>query len=122
VPRLIPIPTFPDARGCLSVLDGSLPFPIRRVYYIYGAAPGDRRAGHRHRKNRQALICVAGRCDVYVHDGCHGRVFHLDTPDRGLLLEAADWHSIDGFSYDAVLLVLASEPYDVADYIDEPYP
>ena len=29
---------------------------------------------------------------------------------------------MDDFSPDCVLLVLASEPYDVADYIDEPYP
>jgi hypothetical protein len=29
---------------------------------------------------------------------------------------------MDNFSPDCVLLVLASEPYDVGDYIDDPYP
>jgi hypothetical protein len=29
---------------------------------------------------------------------------------------------MDAFTEDCVLLVLASEPYDVNDYIDEPYP
>ncbi len=38
------------------------------------------------------------------------------------MLETADWHTMDEFSDDCVLLVLASEPYDVNDYIDEAYP
>lgn len=119
---LLPIPTFGDPRGSLSVLDGPLPFPVRRVYWIHQAATGARRAGHRHRRNRQLLVCVHGRCRVAVHDGVSRSAFLLDTPAQGLLLETRDWHVIHDFSWDAVLMVLASEPYDPADYLDEPYP
>jgi hypothetical protein len=59
---------------------------------------------------------------VAVHDGVSRSAFLLDTPAQGLLLETRDWHVIHDFSWDAVLMVLASEPYDPADYLDEPYP
>ena len=38
------------------------------------------------------------------------------------MLELEDWHTMDKFSPGCVLLVFASEPYDVGDYIDAPYP
>lgn len=80
------------------------------------------RAGHRHKKNDQVLVCVAGSCEIYVNDGIEKQTFLLDRPDKGLLMERRDWHTMYNFSKDAVLLVLASEPYDVNDYIDEEYP
>jgi dTDP-4-dehydrorhamnose 3,5-epimerase-like enzyme len=122
MPNEIDIPTFTDRRGSLSVVDNLLPFQVRRWYYLYAPAPGVTRAGHRHHRTRQALVCLAGACEVYVHDGIREHVFRLGRPDRGLILEAADWHLIRDFSPAAVLLVLASESYDPADYIDEPYP
>ncbi|HEY3491081.1 MAG TPA: FdtA/QdtA family cupin domain-containing protein [Candidatus Deferrimicrobiaceae bacterium] len=119
---LLDIPTFEDRRGSLSVLDADLPFPVRRIYYIYGTAPGVTRAGHRHKVNRQLLVCVAGRCEIRVNDGSGDRSFPLENPHTGLLLDASDWHLIRNLSPDAVLLVMASEAYDPGDYIDEPYP
>ena len=121
MPHPILIPTHSDSRGSLSVLDGELPFPVRRVYFIHGTSPGAVRAGHRHKRNRQLLVCVAGRCVVRVTNGSGERSYPLDNPESGLLLEPSDWHLIHQFSGDSVLLVLASEPYDPADYIDEPF-
>ena len=45
----------------------------------------------------------------------------LDNPNKCLIVEPEDWHTMDNFSKDAVLLVLASEYYDASDYIDKPY-
>jgi hypothetical protein len=45
----------------------------------------------------------------------------LNSPAKGLLVEAADWHTMQNFSKDCVLLVLASEYYDMEDYVDERY-
>ena len=46
------------------------------------------------------------------------RVLELSVwPDRGLLIEGLVWRNMKDFSKDAVLLVLASEHYDEADYI-----
>jgi hypothetical protein len=117
--ELIEIQTFKDKRGCLSVIDKLLDFEIKRVYYIYQAA--GERGGHRHKKTKQFLVAVHGSCDVYVHNGVSEFTYKLNNPNQGLILETSDWHTMSNFSKDCVLLVLASEHYDVKDYIDEKY-
>jgi hypothetical protein len=118
--KLVDLPTFSDARGSLTVLEQAVPFSIKRVYFISGAV--GLRGGHRHKKNRQILVAVAGSCEIFVNDGKQKKTYYLDSPSVGLLLKLEDWHTMDKFSPGCVLLVLASEPYDVDDYIDEPYP
>jgi hypothetical protein len=118
--KAIDIPTFTDSRGELSVLEKIVRFPIRRVYFIHHAE--GLRGGHRHKKNIQFLVAVAGKVVIHVNNGHEKKDYHLDSPRKGLILETADWHTMDNFSKDCVLLVLASEPYDVNDYIDKPYP
>jgi hypothetical protein len=43
-------------------------------------------------------------------------------PTQCLVLAPQDWHVMSEFSTNAILLALSNESYDVADYIDEPYP
>ena len=118
--RFLDVPTFSDPRGSLSVLEGFLPFEINRVYYIYDVTAT--RGGHRHKRTRQALICLSGSCDIYVNDGQSEQTFKLDSPSKCLLVEPEDWHTMGDFSSAATLLVFASERYDQNDYIDEKYP
>jgi len=118
--KIVEIPTFGDARGELSVLEKIVKFPIRRVYFIHHAE--GLRGGHRHKKNIQFLVAVCGKVVIHVNNGHEKKDYHLDIPRKGLILETEDWHTMDAFTEDCVLLVLASEPYDVNDYIDEPYP
>lgn len=120
--QLLPVPLFRDPRGALAVVDGLLPFPVRRVYAIFSMAEGSRRAGHRHRRNRQALLCLAGCCRVNVRRGAAVEDYFLDSPAQALLLEPDDWHLIGDAGPGTVLLVLASEPYDPEDYLAEPCP
>lgn len=113
------LPTFGDSRGALTVLDGALPFPIVRTYWIYGA-DGQVRGGHRHHKTRQALIAISGSVTIYMNDGVICDNVTLDTPSRCLLVEPKDWHTMT-FGQNSVLFVIASHPYDRSDYIDTPY-
>jgi len=115
----ITLPTHGDNRGQLTVIDGILPFDIKRVYYMYGCS--GERGGHRHHKTRQALVCVAGSCSIFWDNGASTDTISLDSPNKVLVLEPRDWHTMGHFSADAVLLVLASEPFDAEDYIDEGY-
>ena len=108
-----------DSRGKLVIIDRMLPFDVKRIFYIYNATA--KRGGHRHKKTSQALICVSGHCEIYNHDGKREETFLLDFPNKCLILEPQDWHTMDKFSADAVLLVMASTHYDVNDYIDEAY-
>lgn len=97
-----------------------MPGTIKRVFYIYGAGHIPR-GGHRHKKTWNALISIHGKCRVYVHDGEAESHFLLDKPNTCLILEPKDWHIMEDFSEDAILLVLSNEYYDRNDYIDAPY-
>ncbi|MCY3414830.1 MAG: FdtA/QdtA family cupin domain-containing protein [Candidatus Heimdallarchaeota archaeon] len=118
--KIISIPSFSDQRGTLSVIDKLIPFEIKRLYYIYNTT-NQQRGGHRHKKTKQAAISINGSCSFYVNNNKVEETFVLDSPDICLLLEPEDWHTMQDFSKDCILLVLASEHYDVNDYIDEEY-
>jgi len=116
---ILDLPTFSDPRGALTVLDGALPFLIKRTYWIYGA-DGQVRGGHRHQKTRQALIAITGSVSIYMNDGVVSDNIVLDSPSRCLLVEPKDWHTMT-FCPGSVLLVMSSHPYDRSEYIDTKY-
>ena len=119
--HLFKLNTFSGKRGHLSVIeDFQISFPIKRLFYIYGV-DASKRGGHRHKKTSQALICIQGKCEVQNHNGKKEELFLLDSPEKCLFVEPNDWHVMQNFSSDAILLVLASENFDENDYIYEPY-
>lgn len=120
--RYIDLQTFTDVRGNLTVVEKVLPFDIKRVFYIYGVDDSVR-GHHRHEKTRQAAIAIKGSCRIIVQSGKSSPVeeFILDTPSKGLIIEPEDYHWMDKFSNDCILMVFASEYYDANDYIFEPY-
>ena len=113
--------THGDPRGRLVALEALtevVPFAIKRIFYIFDTTPGTVRGKHAHYKNRQLLVCTSGACTIECEMPDGTKTEHLlDWPDRGLLIEGLVWHNMKEFSKDAVLLVLASEHYDEADYI-----
>ncbi|NVN96218.1 MAG: FdtA/QdtA family cupin domain-containing protein [Bacteroidetes bacterium] len=118
--HIISIPTITDHRGNLSVLEKILPFEIKRMYYIYDVPNINiTRAGHKHIKNIQALISIAGKCEVIVKTNETFTQFILDKPNICLILNPEDWHTLENFEQGTVLVVLASEYFDEKDYIDE---
>lgn len=110
---------FQDARGELVPIEGEIgiPFAIARVYYIHGTPEGARRGGHAHKTLRQVAVAVAGSCEM-VLDAGEGEVsLTINRPDHGVLIEPGVWHTMQSFSPDCVLLVLADQPYEEEDYI-----
>lgn len=118
--HLLNLTTFTDQRGNLTVIEKSIPFDIKRIFYIYGV-DSSVRGGHRHHKTIQAAICIKGSCVISNNDGENQQDYILDTPAKCLILEPEDWHQMFNFSADAILMVLASEYFDEKDYIFEPY-
>ena len=108
-----------DSRGQLIALEEfkEIPFSVKRVYYIYDTAPGVTRGFHAHKSLEQILICVRGSCKIRLDNGRETAVVPLDKPSEGLYIGHDMWREMFDFSPDAVLLVLASELYDEADYI-----
>ena len=118
--HLLSLKTFTDKRGNLTVIEKSIPFDIKRIFYIYGVDESVR-GGHRHHKTVQAAVCLRGHCTIYNDDNVEKQEFVLDSPDKCVILEPKDWHQMYNFSEDAILMVLASEYFDQSDYIFEKY-
>lgn len=118
--ELVYLKTHSDSRGNLTVIEKEIPFPIKRVFYIYGVNDSVR-GNHRHHVTEQACICVCGTCRIQCDDGTIQEEFLLDSPSKCLFLHPKDWHTMSHFSSDAVLLVFASTEFDPQDYIFEPY-
>lgn len=117
--QLVDIPQRGDSRGALSVaeLGGALPFPVRRVYWIHGTAPGVSRGFHAHKKLRQLCVCVAGSVRLSLFDGRREESVVLDSNSKGLLIGPGLWREMHDFSPGSVLMVFADAEYDEADYI-----
>lgn len=115
----IDLPARGDTRGALVAVEAgsTVPFDIRRVYYIFDTQQGVARGFHAHRRLQQLLVCVSGECRMVLDDGQRREEAWLDSPTRGLLIESFVWREMHDFSPDCVLLVLASEHYEEADYI-----
>ena len=121
--HIIELNTFVDQRGNLSVIDdvqSTLPFKIKRVFYIYNI-DDSQRGGHRHYKTLQAAICINGSCTVSCNNGKEKKVFKLDSANKCLIINSNDWHTMENFVDGSILLVFASEKFDHRDYIFEPY-
>lgn len=113
----VELPTFRDARGVLSVIEGAnLPFPIHRFYFVHSVPTGTIRGGHAHKREEELILALAGRFRIDVDDGSERRSFELDRPESGLLVPRMLWHELTEFSAGAVCAVLASEVYDPEDY------
>lgn len=108
-----------DDRGQLVAIEENkdLPFDIKRVYYIYETLPGVRRGFHAHRNLQQILLCVNGSCKIHLDNGHDTAEVTLDKPNEGLYIANDMWREMYDFTPGTVLLVLASEYYDEADYI-----
>jgi hypothetical protein len=117
--RLLQLPKIEDRRGNLTFIEGNrhVPFSIARVYYLYDVPGGAERGGHAHRNLHQFLIAMSGSFDVKIDDGSRNARFHLNRSFYGLYLCPMIWREIDNFSSGAVCMVLASEYFEVDDYL-----
>jgi len=116
--EIIDIPKIENALGNIAVIEnGSIPFDIKRCYYLYDIPSSAKRGGHSHKNLIQILIAISGSFDVVLHDGVSSQTVTLNKPDKGLLIKSNIWRELENFSSGAVCLVLASEVFLEADYI-----
>jgi len=108
-----------DRKGNLTVVQNgvTVPFDIKRVYYLYDVPGGESRGSHAHRELSQLIVAASGSFRVVLDDGSTKRAFVLNRPYQGLLVKPGIWRDLDDFSSGAVCMVLASEVYLPEDYI-----
>lgn len=117
--KLMDLKGFTDGRGLLVALESnkSVPFDIKRIYYLTDLKKSEPRGFHAHKNLKQVAICLQGSCRFILDDGKTREEFILSSPTQGLLIEEMYWREMDQFSEGCVILVLASELYDESDYI-----
>jgi UDP-2-acetamido-3-amino-2,3-dideoxy-glucuronate N-acetyltransferase len=108
-----------DLRGSLvsGEVGAHLPFEPKRFFAVMRVPSKDLRGAHAHRRCEQLLVCVCGSVAVVVDDGSVREEVALDDPQLGLYVPPMVWAVQYRYTPDAVLLVLASHPYEPEDYI-----
>ena len=126
-PRLSPplvklsLPEFVDERGGLCSVTGheSVPFAIERAYWITGIPATAYRGGHAHRSVSEMIVAVSGSFRVRW-EGANGEdEVLLMAPNEAIVLPPLVWRRLDEFSPGSTCLVLASGPFDPAEYVDD---
>ena len=118
-PQIINFKPLGDERGSLIAIEAekSVPFPVRRVYYIFATKKGVERGFHAHKALNQVAVAVTGSCEMVLDDGQSETTVLLDSAEKGVLIGPGMWRVMRNFTPDCVLLVLADQHYDEADYI-----
>lgn len=108
-----------DRKGNLSVVTNcvTIPFEVKRVYYLYDIPGGESRGAHAHRELSQLIIAASGSFRVTLDDSNVKRSFVLNRPYQALFVKPGIWRDLDDFSSGSVCMVLASDVYKVEDYI-----
>ena len=115
-----------DRKGNLTVVQnggsanspiGTIPFDVKRVYYLYDVPGGEERGAHAHLDLSQLIVAASGSFTVTLDDGKCKRSFFLNRPYQGLYVKPGLWRDLVDFSSGAVCMVLASDVYLKEDYI-----
>lgn len=117
--NLITLPKIGDRNGSITAINNDLeiPFAVKRVFYLYDIPGGESRGAHAHKSCHQFLIAASGSFEVLLDDGKVQRLVQLNRPYMGLHIPPGIWASEVNFSSGSVCLVMASHPYEEADYI-----
>lgn len=116
--KIIDIPKINNTKGNIGVIENdTIPFDVKRVYYLFDVPSGAKRGGHAHKKLKQVILAISGSFDVVLKDGKSKEIITLNRPDKGLLIENNIWRELENFSSGSVCLVLASEEFSEDDYI-----
>ena len=108
-----------DLRGSLAAVEFGrhVPFVPRRCFMVFNVPGKEVRGEHAHRRCHQLLVSARGSLSVVVDDGSAREEILLEQPDVGLYVPPLTWAIQYRYSPDALLLVLASDPYDPEDYV-----
>ena len=117
--KLLELETFVDLEGSLVPIESgsSIPFEIKRVFYIFEVHDQKDRGEHSHYKTEQVLICLSGKVRVLCDDGKDRKEWILDKPNQALYIPNLIWDEQTYIVPGSVLLVLANTGYDKSDYI-----
>lgn len=116
---ILPLNKTHNRAGNITIVEGnkSVPFDVKRVYYLYDIPGGEDRGGHAHKELRQLIVAASGSFNVILDDGINKKIVSLNRPDYGILVVPGIWRELMEFSSGSICLVLASEGFKESDYL-----
>lgn len=118
---IIKLPSFSDPKkGKLTFGETkkNIPSNIKRVYYINSIVDKKTiRGNHAHKKLEQIIFCINGSFTLNLDDGEKKQKILMNDPSYGIRLGPLLWHTMEEFSSNCVILVLASDYYNENDYL-----
>ncbi|MCK4744837.1 FdtA/QdtA family cupin domain-containing protein [Candidatus Parcubacteria bacterium] len=109
---------FPDGNLVIGESNKSVPFKIKRFYFINNLfSPKAIRGKHAHKKLEQIIFCINGQFTLNLDDGESKQGILMNDPYYGVRLGPKLWHTMTKFSSDCVILVLADDYFEEDDYI-----
>ncbi len=109
---------FPDGNLVIGEAKKTIPFNIKRIYFINNLFNKKSiRGKHAHKKLEQIIFCVNGYFTLTLDDGKNKQKILMNNPYRGIRLGPKLWHTMTKFSSDCVILVLTNDYYKESDYI-----
>ena len=116
--RFVGLPGNPQGQRQLTFFEApTCPFAIARVYWLHDLREGESRGHHAHKALSQAFVAASGAFHIELDDGHRKNEYRLDKPDVALFVPPKLWRTIRVLREHSVLVVMASAPYDEADYI-----
>ncbi len=118
--RLVQLPEFRDDKsGALAVAacGPQVPFTVRRAFALYDLPLAAERGGHAHRRCEQFVFCAAGAVDLVAEDADGTASFRVNLPTSALYVPPLTWLTLTSVEVRTVIVVLASDDFDEADYI-----
>lgn len=117
--EIILLPKIHNEAGNITVIENSntIPFDVKRIYYLYDVPMGSERGGHGHYKLQQYIIALSGSFTFVLDDGTNKKEVFLNDPSKALYIKPGIWREIKDFSSGSICLVLASDIYSETDYL-----
>lgn len=117
---LVRFPQIREQRGTLlPFYFDSLPFVPMHSFCVSHVPAGAVRGKHAHRTASQLLCCLSGEIEVTLRSGRHEVRIQLIDDAHGLLVGPGVWAQQRYHTEKAILLVMGSEAYSPASYIEE---
>jgi dTDP-4-dehydrorhamnose 3,5-epimerase-like enzyme len=116
---IIHLPKIHNRSGNITIVENeaTVPFDVKRIYYLYDVPGGETRGGHGHKELQQLIVAASGSFDLILDDGKYKKMVTLNRPDYGLYITPGIWRDIINFSSGSICLVLASMEYDPEEYL-----
>ena len=112
-PHLITVPQVNSKSGILSFMevDGTLPFDVKQLYWIYDVESEALRGNHAHINTDRVIVCIAGQIDVVI-ESVVGETYEFQLTDPSIVLFYPRMHWIKlTFRKGALAVVGASDTF-----------